>query len=120
MCIRDRYGDGTWADGYNTAIGIAATARGDGALALGTQTKATSIRSTAIGHQAEASGADSISIGTLSGASNTHSIAIGDKARGIRNRCHSTRCFCKCNANQFDGNWQECTLNGSRVSSGRY
>lgn len=115
-----QYGDGTWADGYNTAIGIAATARGDGALALGTQTKATSIRSTAIGHQAEASGADSISIGTLSGASNTHSIAIGDKARGIRNRCHSTRCFCKCNANQFDGNWQECTLNGSRVSSGRY
>ena len=76
-----QYGDGTWADGYNTAIGIAATARGDGALALGTQTKATSIRSTAIGHQAEASGADSISIGTLSGASNTHSIAIGDKAR---------------------------------------
>ncbi|WP_302534452.1 hypothetical protein [Dialister invisus] len=76
-----QYGDGTWADGYNTAIGIAATARGDGALALGTQTKATAIRSTAIGHQAEASGADSISIGTLSGASNTHSIAIGDKAR---------------------------------------
>ena len=76
-----QYGDGTWADGYNTAIGIAATARGDGALALGTQTKATSIRSTAIGHQAEASGADSISIGTLSGASNTHSIAIGEKAR---------------------------------------
>ena len=76
-----QYGDGTWADGYNTAIGIAATARGDGALALGTQTKATSIRSTAIGHQAEASGADSISIGTLSGASNPHSIAIGNKAR---------------------------------------
>ena len=48
---------------------------------MGTQTKATAIRSTAIGHQAEASGADSISIGTLSGASNTHSIAIGDKAR---------------------------------------
>lgn len=76
-----QYGDGTWADGYNTAIGIAATARGDGALALGTQTKATSIRSTAIGHQAEASGADSISIGTLSGASNPQSIAIGNKAR---------------------------------------
>ena len=76
-----QYGDGTWADGYNTAIGISARARGDGALALGTQTKATSIRSTAIGHQAEASGADSISIGTLSGASNTHSIAIGNKAR---------------------------------------
>lgn len=76
-----QYGDDSWADGYNTAIGISARARGDGALALGTQTKATSIRSTAIGHQAEASGADSISIGTLSGASNTHSIAIGDKAR---------------------------------------
>ncbi|MFR2016685.1 MAG: ESPR-type extended signal peptide-containing protein, partial [Dialister invisus] len=76
-----QYGDDSWADGYNTAIGISARARGDGALALGTQTKATSIRSTAIGHQAEASGADSISIGTLSGASNTHSIAIGEKAR---------------------------------------
>ena len=76
-----QYGDDSWADGYNTAIGISARARGDGALALGTQTKATSTRSTAIGHQAEASGADSISIGTLSGASNTHSIAIGEKAR---------------------------------------
>ena len=76
-----QYGDDSWADGYNTAIGISARARGDGALALGTQTKATSIRSTAIGHQAEASGADSISIGTLSGASNPQSIAIGNKAR---------------------------------------
>mgnify|MGYP001006855824 CR=1 FL=1 len=76
-----QYGDDSWADGYNTAIGISARARGDGALALGTQTKATSIRSTAIGHQAEASGTDSISIGTLSGASRDNSIAIGQKAR---------------------------------------
>lgn len=29
-----QYGDDSWADGYNTAIGISARARGDGALSV--------------------------------------------------------------------------------------
>lgn len=71
-----------WKDGNAIAIGGGATASGNRANAIGTESKATSLWANAFGYKAEASQTYSLALGTQAKATALNAIAIGYNTSG--------------------------------------
>lgn len=73
---------GAWKNGNAIALGGGATASGNRANAIGTESKATSLWANAFGYQANASQSYSLALGTQAKATAINAIAIGYNTSG--------------------------------------